>query len=260
MKILVCAKRVVDSNVKVKLKADHSDVDVQFCKMSLNPFDENAIEESVRLKESGRATEIVAISIGNAKCADTLRTALAMGCDRAILVETDLNIEPIMVANILKHITLQEQPDLIFMGKQATDDDANQVGQMLAGMLDYPQGTFISKLEFVNTDAAHGANRNDQNAMRVRVEREIDNGTETLEITLPAVLTADLHLNEPRFVKLPQIMLARKKPLQIIKLEDLPITYRTASRVIGVTDGETKKTCKFIHTTDEIVTILAGVK
>jgi electron transfer flavoprotein beta subunit len=242
MKILVCAKRVVDANVKVRVKADYSDVDIEHSKMSLNPFDENAIEEASKLKEQGIATEIVAISVGNEKCTDTLRMALARGCDRAILVETKTTLEPIMIAQVLKQMVLKEQPDLILLGKQAIDDDANQVGQMLAGMLDYPQGTFISKLEITEGQAI--------------VQREIDNGTETLEITLPAVLTADLHLNEPRFIKLPQLMLAKKKPIEHIQFAELNIPLKTSSRLLKARDGEVKKQCKFMSNVDELVAIL----
>lgn len=246
MKILVCAKRVVDANVKVQIKPDHSDVDIQFSKMSLNPFDENAIEEAVKLKESGVADEIVAVSIGSEKCTDTLRITLAHGCDRAILIKTDLTLEPIMVAKILKQIVVQENPELVLLGKQAIDDDSNQVGQMLAGMLDYPQGTFVSKVEIKNNTAL--------------IEREIDNGVEKLELTLPAVLTADLQLNEPRFIKLPQLMLARKKPIETTNLEDLGVTLKPSLRLISAVDGETKKQCKFLNNTNELMQILKTEK
>lgn len=242
MKALVCAKRVVDANVKVRIKADHSDVEIEHSKMSLNPFDENAIEEAVRLKEQGIIHEIVVISIGSEKCADTLRMAMARGCDRAILVNTPDNIEPVMVAKILKQIVLKEQPSLILLGKQAIDDDANQVGQMLAGMLNYPQGTFISSVNITNNTAT--------------VQREIDNGTEILELTLPAVLTADLHLNEPRFIKLPQLMLAKKKPIENISINDLCVQLNMTTRLLKVSDGEIKKTCKMLDNIDAILTVL----
>ncbi len=242
MRILVGAKRVVDANVKVRVKADNSNVDIEHSKMSLNPFDENAIEEASKLKEAGIATEIIAVSIGNAKCIDTLRTALARGCDRAILVETNEVIEPLFVAKIFKEIVLKEKPDLILLGKQAIDDDANQVGQMLAGMLDYPQSTFISSLEIIDG--------------KIRTVREIDNGTETLEVTLPAVLTADLYLNEPRFIKLPQLMLAKKKIIETIQLTDLNIEQRPTTRLLKAVDGEIKKKCTFIDSVDELVDIL----
>ena len=238
MKVLVGAKRVVDANVKVRVKSDFSDVEIEHSKMSLNPFDENAIEEAVRLKQQGIVSEIVAVSIGNEKCNETLRTALARGCDRAILVNAD-KPEPIMVAKIFKELVLLEKPDIIFLGKQAIDDDANQVGQMLAGMLDYPQGTFISKLNICDKIAT--------------ISREIENGTETLEISLPAVLTADLHLNEPRFIKLPDLMLAKKKPLQTINIDQLNIKCHPRTRIIKVIDGEVKKECKILNNIDELI-------
>lgn len=242
MKVLVCAKRVVDANVKVRIKDDGSDVDIEHSKMSLNPFDENAIEEAAKLKEQGIATEIVAVSIGGEKCIETLRTALARGADRAILVNTQDRPEPIMVAKILKQIVLKEAPNIILLGKQAIDDDANQVGQMLAGMLDYPQGTFVSKVTITNNAAI--------------VSREIENGTETLELQLPAVLTADLHLNEPRFIKLPQLMLAKKKPIETIMLSDLGIQATSTLRVIKVQDGEIKKQCTILNSIDEVVSVI----
>jgi electron transfer flavoprotein beta subunit len=246
MKILVCAKRVVDANVKVRVKADNSDVDIEHSKMSLNPFDENAIEEATRLKESGIAKEIVAISIGTIKCIDTLRTALARGCDRAILVETDSILEPLSVAKVLKEIVLRESPDLILLGKQAIDDDANQVGQMLAGMLDYPQSTFISKLEVMGN--------------MLRTTRELDNGTEVLELSLPAILTTDLYLNEPRFIKLPAMMLAKKKPLEHLMLGDIGVDIHSNTRLLKASDGEVKKQCKFISSIPEIVEVLKAKK
>ena len=248
MKILVCAKRVVDANVKVRVKPDHSDVDIQFSKMSLNPFDENAIEEAVKIKNNGIATEVVAVSIGNDKCVDTLRSALAKGADRAILIKTAISLEPLQVAKILKYIVIKENPDLVMMGKQAIDDDANQVGQMLAGMLDYPQGTFISKIDFI------------ENNTKCVVNREIDNGIETLEITLPAIITADLQLNEPKFITLPKLMEARKKPLIIINLEDLGEVPAPAIRLVKAMDGEVKKECKMLNNLDEVIDILKNEK
>ncbi|MBP9741859.1 MAG: FAD-binding protein [Burkholderiales bacterium] len=242
MKVLVCAKRVVDSNVKVQIKDDYSDVDIKHSKMSLNPFDENAIEEAVKLKEQGIVAEIIVVSIGSEKCAETLKIALARGCDRAILVNAPDGLEPIMIAQVLKPIIIKEQPHLILMGKQAIDDDANQVGQMLAGMLDYPQGTFISKLEIANNKA--------------KIWREIDNGTEILELELPAVLTADLHLNQPRFIKLPQLMLAKKKPIEQIDLANLGIEIKKTSKILKVNDGEIKKHCKILNNIDEVVSII----
>lgn len=252
MKVLVCAKRVVDANVKVRVKANHTDVDIEYSKMSINPFDENAIEEAVKLKEQGIATEIVVISIGSDKCADTLRTAMARGCGRAILVKAPDRLEPIMIAKILKQVVLKETPDLILLGKQAIDDDANQVGQMLAGMLDYPQGTFISKLNIVSSSS----NGNNTEAASITVQREIDNGTEILEITLPAVLTADLHLNQPRFIKLPQLMLAKKKPIEELTTEQLGVEIHSTTRLLKASDGEIKKQCKILNDIDEIAALL----
>jgi electron transfer flavoprotein beta subunit len=199
MKILVSIKRVVDYNVKVRVKADGTGVDTANVKMSMNPFDEIAVEEAVRLKEKGVATEIVAVSCGVAACQETLRTALALGADRAILVETDAELQPLAVAKLLRALVTQEKPDLVILGKQAIDDDANQTGQMLAALLDWPQATFASKVDVANGTAT--------------VKREVDGGLETVEAKLPAVVTTDLRLNEPRYATLPNIMKAKKKPL-----------------------------------------------
>ena len=246
IKIMVGAKRVVDANVKVRVKNDYTDVDIEHSKMSLNPFDENAIEEAVRLKQQGLVSEIVAVSIGSEKCSDTLRTALARGCDRAILVNVGKTCpEPIMVAKIFKKLVATESPDIVFLGKQAIDDDANQVGQMLAGMLNYPQGTFVSKVSI--------------NDNKATIDREIENGTESLEITLPAVLTADLHLNEPRFIKLPDLMMAKKKPLETITLDELNITLKPSTRLIKAVDGEIKKQCEMLNNFDELVNTIREV-
>ena len=209
MKILVAVKRVVDYNVKVRAKADGSGVETANVKMSMNPFDEIAIEEAVRLQEAGKAKEIVAVSLGVAACQDTIRTALAMGADRGILVETDADLQPLAVAKLLKVVVEKEQPDLIILGKQAIDDDANQTGQMLAALLGWSQGTFASKVEI-----GDGA---------INVTREVDGGLETVAIKLPAVVTSDLRLNEPRFVKLPNIMKAKKKPLAVLKPAELGV-------------------------------------
>ena len=209
MKILVAVKRVVDYNVKVRAKADGSGVETANVKMSMNPFDEIAVEEAVRLQEAGKAQEIVAVSLGVAACQDTIRTALAMGADRGILVETDVELQPLAVAKLLKAVVAKEQPDLIILGKQAIDDDANQTGQMLAALLGWPQGTFASKVETGDGTVA--------------VTREIDGGLETVALKLPAVVTTDLRLNEPRFVKLPNIMKAKKKPLDVLKPADLGV-------------------------------------
>ncbi|HOW76942.1 MAG TPA: electron transfer flavoprotein subunit beta/FixA family protein, partial [Candidatus Competibacteraceae bacterium] len=199
MKILVAVKRVVDYNVKVRAKADGSGVETANVKMSMNPFDEIAVEEAVRLQEAGQAKEIVAVSLGVAACQDTIRTALAMGADRGILVETDIELQPLAVAKLLKAVVEKEKPDLIILGKQAIDDDANQTGQMLAALLGWAQGAFASKVELGDGT--------------VTVTREVDGGLETVALQLPALVTTDLRLNEPRFVKLPNIMKAKKKPL-----------------------------------------------
>jgi electron transfer flavoprotein beta subunit len=199
MKILVPIKRVVDFNVKVRVKADGSGVDTANVKMSMNPFDEIAVEEAVRLKEKGIATEIVAVSCGVAACQETLRTALALGADRAILVETDADLQPLAVAKLLRALVAEEKPDLVILGKQAIDDDANQTGQMLAALLDWPQATFASKVDIASGIAT--------------VKREVDGGLQTVEVKLPAIVTTDLRLNEPRYATLPNIMKAKKKPL-----------------------------------------------
>ena len=209
MKILVAVKRVVDYNVKVRAKADGSGVETANVKMSMNPFDEIAVEEAVRLQEAGKAKEIVAVSLGVAACQDTIRTALAMGADRGILVETDVELQPLAVAKLLKAVVEKEKPDLVILGKQAIDDDANQTGQMLAALLGWAQGTFASKVE--------------AGAGTVTVTREVDGGLETVALKLPAVVTTDLRLNEPRFVKLPNIMKAKKKPLDVFKPADLGV-------------------------------------
>ncbi len=209
MKALVAVKRVVDYNVKVRVKADGSDVDIGNVKMSMNPFDEIAVEEAVRLKEAGKVSEIVAVSLGEKKCEETLRTALAMGADRAVHVETDAKLEPLAVAKLLKAVADKENPQILLLGKQAIDDDANQVAQMLAALLNAAQGTFASKVQIEGEEAL--------------VTREIDGGEETVALELPAVISADLRLNEPRFVKLPNIMAAKKKPLEKLSPADLAV-------------------------------------
>ena len=213
MKILVPVKRVVDYNVKVRVKSDGSGVDIANVKMSMNPFDEIAVEEAVRLREKGAATEIVAVSCGVSQCQETLRTAMAIGADRGILVETNEELQPLAVAKLLKALIDKEQPGLVILGKQAIDDDCNQTGQMLAALAGLPQATFASKVELAGDKAA--------------VTREVDGGLETLSLTLPAVITADLRLNEPRYVTLPNIMKAKKKPLDTIKPEDLGVQVAT---------------------------------
>jgi len=211
MKILVPVKRVVDYNVKVRVKSDESGMDIANVKMSMNPFDEIAVEEAVRLREKGIATEVIAVSCGVTQCQETLRTAMAIGADRAILVETpaDLELQPLAVAKLLKALVDKEQPGLIILGKQAIDDDCNQTGQMLAALADLPQATFASKVEVVDGKA--------------QVTREVDGGLEVLSLSMPAVITTDLRLNEPRYVTLPNIMKAKKKQLDIFKPEDLGV-------------------------------------
>jgi electron transfer flavoprotein beta subunit len=202
MKVLVTVKRVVDYNVKIRVKADQTGVELTNVKMAMNPFDEIAVEEAVRMKEAGRATEIVAVSLGTSACQETIRYAMALGADRGILVQTDQELEPLAVAKLLKAVAERENPDLIILGKQAIDDDCNQTGQMLAALLDWPQGTFASKVELGDGE--------------MQVTREIDGGLETVKLNLPAVVTTDLRLNEPRYAKLPNIMKAKKKPLDVI--------------------------------------------
>ena len=222
MKVLVAVKRVVDYNVKVRVKSDNTGVDIANVKMSMNPFDEIAIEEAVRLKEKGAATEVIAVSCGVAQCQETLRTAMAIGADRAILVQTDAELQPLAVAKLLKALVDKEQPGLVILGKQAIDDDCNQTGQMLAALADLPQGTFASKVE------VEGA--------AVKVTREIDGGLETVSLNLPAVITADLRLNEPRYVTLPNIMKAKKKPLDTVKPEDLGVDVKPRLKTLKVSE------------------------
>jgi electron transfer flavoprotein beta subunit len=227
MKILVPVKRVVDYNVKVRVKSDGSGVDIANVKMSMNPFDEIAVEEAVRLKEAGVATEIVAVSIGVPQCQETLRTAMAIGADRAILVETDVEVQPLAVAKILKALVARELPQLVILGKQAIDDDANQTGQMLAALAGLPQATFASKVK-----VADG---------RAEVTREIDGGLETLSLQLPAIVTTDLRLNEPRYVTLPNIMKAKKKPLETVKPADLGVDAAPRIRTLSVAEPPARK-------------------
>jgi electron transfer flavoprotein beta subunit len=227
MKILVTVKRVVDYNVKVRVKSDGSGVDIANVKMSMNPFDEIAVEEAVRLKEAGIATEIVAVSCGVPQCQETLRTAMAIGADRGILVETDVELQPLAVAKLLKAVADKERPNLIIVGKQAIDDDANQTGQMLAALLDIPQGAFASKLKIADG--------------RAEVTREVDGGLETISISLPAVVTADLRLNEPRYVTLPNIMKAKKKPLETLKPADLGVDVTPRLKTLRVTEPPARK-------------------
>jgi len=227
MKVLIAVKRVVDYNVKVRVKPDHTGVDLVNVKMSINPFDEIAVEEGVRLLESGQAKELIAVSIGPLQAQETLRSALALGVNRGILVQTDETVEPLHVAKILKVLVEREKPDLILLGKQAIDDDCNQTGQMLGALLGWPQGTFISKLVLQNSEAI--------------VTREVDGGHETLKISLPAVITTDLRLNVPRYPKLPNIMKAKQKPLEILSLETLGIVLSPHHKILKVAEPQTRK-------------------
>ncbi len=227
MKILVPVKRVVDYNVKIRVKPDGSGVELANVKMSMNPFDEIAVEEAIRLREKGKATEIVAVSIGPAQAAETIRTALAMGADRGILVKTDQAVEPLAVAKILKAVVAQENPGLVILGKQAIDDDANQTGQMLGALTGWPQGTFASKVEL-----AEGA---------VEVTREVDGGLQTVTLTLPAIVTTDLRLNEPRYASLPNIMKAKKKPLDETSPEALGVDVAPRLKVIRTAEPASRQ-------------------
>jgi len=222
MKVIVPVKRVVDYNVKVRVKADQSGMDLANVKMSMNPFDEIAVEEAVRLKEKGVVTEVIAVSCGVTQCQETLRTAMAIGADRAILVETTEELQPLAVAKLLKALMDKEQPGLVILGKQAIDDDCNQTGQMLAALADLPQGTFASKVEVVDG--------------KVNVTREVDGGLETLSLTLPAIVTTDLRLNEPRYVTLPNIMKAKKKQMDIVKPEDLGVDVSPRIKTLKVSE------------------------
>jgi len=227
MKIVVPVKRVIDYNVKVRVKADQSGVETANVKMSMNPFDEIAIEEAVKLKEAGVATEIIAVSIGVTQCQETLRTALAMGADRAILIETAAEIQPLAVAKLLKSIVDKEAPQLVILGKQAIDDDSNQTGQMLAALLDWPQATFASKVTIANGEA--------------EVMREIDGGMETVAIKLPAIITTDLRLNTPRYATLPNIMKAKKKQMDIITPEALGVDVTPRLKTLKVVEPTKRK-------------------
>ncbi len=239
MKILVPVKRVVDYNVKVRVKADGTGVETAGVKMSMNPFDEIAVEEAVRLKEKGIATEIVAVSLGIAACAETIRTALAMGADRGILVETDVDLQPLAVAKLLKALAEREQPGLMILGKQAIDDDMSSTGQMLAALLGWPQGTFASKLVFENGG--------------LTVTREVDGGLETVALSLPAIVTTDLRLNEPRYASLPNIMKARKKPIETLKPADLGVDPAPRLTVLKVVEPAKRKAGAKVGSVAELV-------
>ena len=242
MKILVPVKRVVDYNVKIKVKSNNSGVDLENVKMSMNPFDEIAIEEAVRLKEKKLCDEITAISIGSAKSEETLRTALAVGADKGILVETEEEVQPLEVAKILKEIIKKNNPDLVLMGKQAIDDDSNQTGQMLSAILGWPQGTFASKLEI--------------NGKKLNVTREIDGGLETLGMELPAIITTDLRLNEPRYASLPNIMKAKQKPIEKITPSDLKIEIKQRLKTLKVTEPPKKEAGIKVGSVQELISKL----
>jgi len=239
MKLLVAVKRVIDFNVKPRVKADGSGVDLANVKMSMNPFDEIAVEEAIRLKEKGVATEIVAVSIGPAKATETLRTALAMGADRAILIQTDDELEPLAVAKLLAKVTEEEEPSLVILGKQAIDDDSNQTGQMLAALLGWPQGTFASKVE-VSGD-------------KVEVTREVDGGLETVKLNAPAVVTTDLRLNEPRYASLPNIMKAKSKPLAQKTPADYGVDTTPRLTVVKVVEPSKRQAGVKVASVDELV-------
>jgi electron transfer flavoprotein beta subunit len=245
MKVLVPVKRVIDYNVRPRVKPDGSGVDLANVKMSMNPFDEIAVEEAIRLKEKGAATEIVAVSIGPAKAQETLRTALAMGADRAILVQTDDAVEPLAVAKILKAIADEEEPGLVLMGKQAIDDDSNQTGQMLAALWGRPQGTFASKVE-IDGDG-------------VKVTREVDGGLETVSLELPAVVTTDLRLNEPRYASLPNIMKAKSKPLAVKAPADYGVDTAPRLKVTNVSEPPVRQAGVKVGSVDELVVKLKAL-
>ncbi|MFN9927652.1 MAG: electron transfer flavoprotein subunit beta/FixA family protein [Phenylobacterium sp.] len=247
MKVLVPVKRVIDYNVKARVKADQTGVDLANVKMSMNPFCEIAVEEAVRLKEKGAATEVVAVSVGPTQAQETLRTALAMGADRAILIQTDLDLEPLAVAKVLKAVIAEEAPQLVLMGKQAIDGDNNAVGQMLSARLDWPQATFASE---VTIDGG-----------KAKITREVDGGLQTLEVDLPAVITADLRLNEPRYASLPNIMKAKKKPLDVKELGSLSVDTAPRLTVVKVAEPAKREAGIKVETAADIVTNLktAGV-
>ena len=246
MKILVPVKRVVDYNVKIKVKNDNSGVDLENVKMAMNPFDEIAVEEAVRLKEKKLCDEITAISIGSAKSEETLRTALAIGVDKGILVETEEEVQPLEVAKILKEVVKKNNPDLVLMGKQAIDDDSNQTGQMLAALLGWPQGTFASKLEI--------------NGKKINVTREIDGGLETLGMELPAIITTDLRLNEPRYASLPNIMKAKQKPVEKITPNDLNVEIKQRLKTLKVTEPPKKTPGIKVGSVQELISKLHEVE
>lgn len=239
MKVLVPVKRVIDYNVKVRVKSDQSGVDLANVKMSMNPFDEIAVEEAVRLKEAGAASEVIAVSIGPEKAQDQIRQALAMGADRGLLIKTDENVEPLAVAKLLQKVVEAESPELVICGKQAIDDDSNQTGQMLAALLGWAQGTFASKVELADG--------------KLNLTREIDGGLQTLSIKLPAVVTADLRLNEPRYASLPNIMKAKKKPLDIKEVSELGVDIAPRLAVVKVTEPPKREAGVKVESVAELV-------
>ncbi len=243
MKVLVPVKRVVDYNVKVRVKSDGTGVDIANVKMSMNPFDEIAVEEAMRLKEGGKVTEVVAVSCGVTPCQETLRTAMAIGADRAILAETDAELQPLAVAKLLKALADKEQPQLIILGKQAIDDDCNQTGQMLAALLGWPQATFASKVAIEDGKAV--------------VTREVDGGLETVSLTLPAIITTDLRLNEPRYVTLPNIMKAKKKPLDVVKPEELGVDVTPRLKTLKVAEPPKRSAGTIVP---DVATLVAKLK
>ncbi len=246
MKLLVPVKRVVDYNVKVRVKTDGTGVETQGVKMSMNPFDEIAVEEAVRLKEKGVVTEIIAVSMGVAACAETIRTALAMGADRGILVQTDAELQPLAVAKMLKALADKEQPGFIIMGKQAIDDDMNATGQMLAALLGWPQGTFASR---ITLEPGEGGGK-------MTVTREVDGGLETIELSMPCIVTTDLRLNEPRYASLPNIMKARKKPIETITPADLGVDPAPRLTLVSVAEPPRRVAGVKVKTVAELVSKL----
>lgn len=239
MKILVAVKRVLDYNVKARVKADKSGIELANVKMSMNPFDEIAVEEALRIKEAGNADEIVVVSLGVSQCQETIRTALAMGADRGILIETDEELQPLAVAKLLKHVVEKEEPGLVIVGKQAIDDDSNQTGQMLSALTGWSQATFASKVE-LDGDSA-------------KITREVDSGLESISIKLPAVLTTDLRLNEPRYAKLPNIMKAKKKPLEVIPAGDTGVSITTNLKTLEVNEPSARQAGVIVGSVAELV-------
>lgn len=239
MKVLVAVKRVLDYNVKARVKADKSGIELANVKMSMNPFDEIAVEEALRIKEAGNAEEVIAVSIGPSQSQETIRTALAMGADRGILIETDEELQPLVIAKLLKHVAEKESPGLVIVGKQAIDDDSNQTGQMLSAMTGWSQATFASKVEFDGDS--------------LKVTREVDSGLESIKVAMPAVISTDLRLNEPRYAKLPNIMKAKKKPLEIIPVADTGVATATGLSVVEVNEPEQRQAGVLVSDVSELV-------